>query len=131
MTKPKLLLADDDPALAGFMASAAKSCGYDVIVTQSAAAFQEAYGRETPDLLSIDLCMPGGDGVEVLRFLAQQNCKTPILIISGLDRRVVQSALSLGTDLGLTMVAQFNKPVRLKELRDVLLEQISASDVGS
>ena len=131
MVEPKLLLADDDPALAGFMASAARSCGYNVIVTQTASSFQDAYCREKPDLLSIDLCMPGGDGVEVLRFLARQNCKTPVIIVSGLDRRVLQSAVGLGTELGLTMVAQFKKPVRLKDLREVLLAQVARKSEDS
>lgn len=44
-----------------------------------------------------------------------------MVIVSGFDRRVLGSALSLGRALGLQMAASLEKPVRLEELEDLLL----------
>ena len=66
--------------------------------------------------------MPGMDGVELLRFLAEQDFQSPVLIVSGFDRRVLESAFRLGEALGLTMVGPLEKPVRLEELETVLAQ---------
>ena len=44
--------------------------------------------------------MPGMDGVELLRFLADEDFQEPVLIISGFDRRVLESAFRLGEGAG-------------------------------
>jgi len=62
------------------------------------------------------------DGVELLRFLAEQGSRAPVLIISGFDRRVLESAFRLGEALGLQMVGPLEKPVRFQELEQVLRE---------
>jgi hypothetical protein len=43
------------------------------------------------------------DGVELLRFLADEDFRAPVLIVSGFDRRVLESAFRLGEALGLNM----------------------------
>ena len=73
-------------------------------------------------MVALDLGMPGMDGVELLRFLALENSQAPILIISGFDRRVLESAFRLGEALGLTMVGPLEKPVRFQELEGLLTE---------
>ena len=50
----------------------------------------------------MDLGMPV-DGVELLRFLADEGFQGPVLIISGFDRRVLESAFRLGEAQGLNM----------------------------
>ena len=73
-------------------------------------------------LLITDMYMPGMDGVELLRFLAEQEFRSPVLIISGFDRRVLDSAFRLGEALGLTMIGPLEKPVRLEKLETMLTE---------
>ena len=118
MAKPKLLLIDDEPALGGFVAHAARASGYDVLITTESNSFRQHYNLHNPAAISLDLGIPGGDGVEMLRFLAGQKCTAPILIISGFDKRVLASAFSLGEAMGLRMVGPFNKPVRLQQLKE-------------
>ena len=60
--------------------------------------------------------MPGMDGVELLRFLADEDYNAPVLIVSGFDRRVLESAFRLGEALGLNMAGPLEKPVRLDQL---------------
>jgi CheY-like chemotaxis protein len=71
-------------------------------------------------MVALDLGMPGMDGVELLRFLAEENYSAPVLIISGFDRRVLESAFRLGQALGLNMTGPLEKPVRLEQLETLL-----------
>jgi two-component system, OmpR family, response regulator len=49
-----------------------------------------------------------------------QEYRGPVLIVSGFDRRVLESAFRLGQALGLNMVGPVEKPVRLEVLEDLL-----------
>ena len=120
MTRPRLLLIDDEPALAKFVADVAADCGFDPTLTSSNEEFRAAYRAEPPDMIALDLGMPGMDGVELLRFLAEEKCLSPVLIISGFDRRVLESAFRLGEALGLHMVGPLEKPARAEELEELL-----------
>jgi DNA-binding response OmpR family regulator len=126
MSQPRLLLIDDEPALADFLASAAEESGFDPVVTAHDEEFREAFLASRPDMVAVDLGMPGMDGVELLRFLADQNYESPVLIFSGFDRRVLESAFRLGEALGLNMAGPVEKPVRF-EVLESLLSQLKSS----
>ena len=120
MPQPRLLLIDDEPALADSLANAARSCGFDPIVTARDQDFRDAFIAKHPEMVALDLGMPGMDGVELTRFLADQNYRGPVLIVSGFDRRVLESAFRLGEALGLNMVGPVEKPVRFEVLEELL-----------
>jgi DNA-binding response OmpR family regulator len=122
MERPRLLLIDDEPALAAFVANAAGFSGYSAQVATDDKEFREYFLADQPNMVALDLGMPGMDGVELLRFLAEQNYSSPVLIISGFDRRVLESAFRLGQALGLNMTAPLEKPVRLEQLETLLTE---------
>lgn len=119
MKRPQLLLIDDEPALADFVANAARECGFDPTVTSNDMAFRDEFRAGRPDAVAMDLGMPV-DGVELLRFLSDELFEGPVLIISGFDRRVLESAFRLGEAQGLSMAGPLEKPVRLEELEDLL-----------
>jgi DNA-binding response OmpR family regulator len=119
MPQPRLLLIDDEPALADYLASAARTCGFDPIVTQRDDEFRETFIARRPEMVALDLGMPV-DGVELTRFLADQDYRGPVLIVSGFDRRVLESAFRLGEALGLNMAGPVEKPVRLEALEELL-----------
>lgn len=119
MSQPRLLLIDDEPALADYLANAAKACGYEPIVTDRDDNFREAFLELRPEMVALDLGMPV-DGVELTRFLADEGYRGPVLIVSGFDRRVLESAFRLGEALGLQMAGPLEKPVRLDVLEDLL-----------
>lgn len=120
MAQPRLLLIDDEPALADFLANGAREAGLDAAVATNHDDFRERFLASPPDIVALDLGMPGMDGVELLRFLADQKFAAPVLIVSGFDRRVLESAFRLGEALGLHMAGPLEKPVRLHELEEVL-----------
>lgn len=120
MPLPRLLLIDDEPALAEFLASAAEESGFEPVTTEHDKEFRDAFIAHRPDMVALDLGMPGMDGIELIRFLAAQNYSAPVLIVSGFDRRVLESAIRLGEALGLTMVGPVEKPVRFEVLEEML-----------
>ena len=117
---PKLLLIDDEPALAAYLAEAARLSGYKPLVANDDQDFKARLVAERPQMVALDLGMPGMDGVELLRFLADERFAFPVLIISGFDRRVLESAFRLGEALGLHMVGPLEKPTRLDDIADIL-----------
>ena len=122
MAQPRLLLIDDEPALADFLANAARESGFEPVITSEDRQFREAFLADRPNMVALDLGMPGMDGVELLRFLADQDYRSPVLIVSGFDRRVLESAFRLGEALGLSMSGPIEKPVRLEDLEALLGE---------
>ena len=113
MAQPRLLLIDDEPALADFLANAAREAGFEPAITSEDQQFRDEFIAQRPNMVALDLGMPGMDGVELIRFLAEQDYRSPVLIVSGFDRRVLESAFRLGEALGLTMAWPLEKPVRL------------------
>jgi DNA-binding response OmpR family regulator len=120
MPLPRLLLIDDEPALAEFLATAAEESGFEPVITEHDCEFREAFVEQRPDMVALDLGMPGMDGIELIRFLAAKDYSAPVLIVSGFDRRVLDSAFRLGKALGLTMVGPVEKPVRFEVLEEML-----------
>ena len=126
MAQPRLLLIDDEPVLAEFLASAARESGFEPVITSEDREFRDSFLAQRPNMVALDLGMPGMDGVELLRFLAEQDYSAPVLIVSGFDRRVLESAFRLGEALGLTMSGPVEKPVRLETL-EALLNELKAN----
>ena len=121
MALPRLLLIDDEPALAAFVAKAAEICGFEPAIADQDQQFRDLFKETRPQVVALDLGMPGMDGVELLRFLASEEFKEPVLIISGFDRRVLESAYRFGEALGLQMVGPLEKPARLEQLEEILI----------
>ena len=119
MSQPRLLLIDDEPALAEYLANAARTSGFEPIITERDDEFRETVLATNPEMVALDLGMTV-DGVELTRFLADQDYRGPVLIVSGFDRRVLESAFRLGEALGLKMAGPIEKPVRLEDLEELL-----------
>ena len=116
----RFLFVDDNTFLARAIERVARACGFDVNVTTTAAEFRERYREWMPDLLGFDLAMPGGDGIELIRFLADEGCRAPILITTGYERRVLDAAARLGRERGLNIAATLEKPFSVETLRAAL-----------
>jgi EAL domain-containing protein (putative c-di-GMP-specific phosphodiesterase class I) len=64
--------------------------------------------------------MPEMDGIELLRLLSERKCKAGIILMSGVDKRVLETAGQLAQALGLSIVGHLQKPFRLAELEEIL-----------
>jgi EAL domain-containing protein (putative c-di-GMP-specific phosphodiesterase class I)/CheY-like chemotaxis protein len=115
----RVLVIDDQVDIGNFVAAAAKSIGLTCTVTTDAAGFLKEL---TPDIAVIlmDLVMPSMDGIELLRLLAERECRVPIVLMSGVGSRVLETAEQLALSLGINIIGHLDKPFRLKELQNML-----------
>jgi EAL domain-containing protein (putative c-di-GMP-specific phosphodiesterase class I) len=115
-----LVVMDDEPDIAQFIADVAAELGFAVVTPSSAGAFKEQVRRLKPSLILLDLQMPEADGVELLRHLAEEGAKAGIVLVSGADRKVLDTARRLGENQGLNIAAVLQKPILLERLVSVL-----------
>jgi EAL domain-containing protein (putative c-di-GMP-specific phosphodiesterase class I)/CheY-like chemotaxis protein len=118
---PKILVIDDDPVIGGFLSRVGIGLDLDCVVTTTAGCFLEALKRDT-SLIFLDLVMPDTDGIEVLRLLSERECKTPIILMSGVDRRILETAERLAKALGLVVAGKLRKPFGLARVEAILQE---------
>jgi EAL domain-containing protein (putative c-di-GMP-specific phosphodiesterase class I)/ActR/RegA family two-component response regulator len=118
-TVQSILVIDDEYDVGKFICAAAKAIGLHCTVTTDAATFLKTLTPETP-LVLLDLILPEMDGIELLRLLAQQECRAAIVLMSGAGNRVLETAEQLAQTLGLHIVGHLNKPFRLTELQSIL-----------
>jgi EAL domain-containing protein (putative c-di-GMP-specific phosphodiesterase class I)/ActR/RegA family two-component response regulator len=120
----KILVVDDEGDVGEFVSAAAHAMGFECTATTSAKAFLESLTPDTT-LILLDLLMPEIDGVELLRMLGEQKCKAGIVLMSGVGKRVRETAEQLAQVLGLSIVGRLQKPFRLAELEDVLRQSVA------
>ena len=119
-TLNRLLVVDDHPDILDFVSQVAASVGYTVAKAQSQEEFHALLPGFKPTLVMLDLQMPGGDGIELIRALARQNAKANIVLASGMDQRVLNAAEQLGKSHGLSMAGVMQKPIMLGDLECLL-----------
>src|SRR6188508_1385318 len=120
MTSNRLLILDDDPGVLTFLGEVGRGYHYDVALTQSVDELRACYEAFGPSLIVLDLQYAHGDGIEVMSFLKQHGCQAPIVLISGFDSRVLETARRVGLEFGLTIVDALVKPIRADTLGGVL-----------
>jgi len=83
MPKPRILVIDDEASIRDSLRMTLEYDGYEFI---GAATGQEGLAlveREAPDLVLLDVKMPGMDGLDVLERLRSMNETLPVVMISG------------------------------------------------
>jgi CheY-like chemotaxis protein len=117
---PSLLIIDDEPAIATLIKRAGEACGYRVAAVSDPELFKRQVKDAPPEVICLDLAMPGTDGIELLRYLESCNCRAQLLVISGYHGAMVGAAVRLAEALGLAVAGVFHKPIRIAELKDLL-----------
>jgi EAL domain-containing protein (putative c-di-GMP-specific phosphodiesterase class I) len=115
----RVLVIDDDHTVCELVSALARTMGLTCDATRDPATFLDRVTPET-SLILLDLMMPEMDGIEVLRLLGERRCKARILLMSGMDKRVLETAERLAQSLGLAVVGHLQKPFPLPELKSVL-----------
>lgn len=117
-----VLIVDDEPSICALLREAAQSSGWTATTTDSPDQFKELL-LEPHDVLVLDLMMPGTDGIELLRHIAAKDVTANIILISGVDRRILQSAHDLANELGLNVLGVLSKPFRIGSFLSLLSAQ--------
>jgi DNA-binding response OmpR family regulator len=116
-----MLVVDDEPAMGRLIRRVGERCGYEVRVTTCSETFMDEVVRAEPDVIVLDLSLPGADGVDLLRFLATSRSRAKILIVSGFDSRVLETTSRLGSARGLRIAGTVAKPARVADIEAAFL----------
>jgi len=79
----KILIIDDDPAICGVIADYLSNKGFVVLEAEDGTVGLNLFARENPDLVLLDLRLPGMDGLEILSCINKDSPDTPVIIVSG------------------------------------------------
>jgi two-component system response regulator MprA len=107
----RVLLADDDRAIRTSLTRALELEGYEVIAVADGAGALAAARTDPPDVMVLDVMMPGIDGLTVCRVLRAERDRTPILMLTA---RTETSDRVAGLDAGAD--DYLPKPFELEEL---------------
>lgn len=106
----KILVVEDEPALQETLKYNLERAGYEVEVVGDGVEALETARSEPPDLILMDIMLPGMDGVEVTRILRHE-ISTPIIMLTAKDDEIDRViGLEIGADDYLT------KPFSMREL---------------
>ncbi len=96
--RPRVLVLDDDPQALRFARDSLASRGYTPVVTGDARELPRLLRKERPDLVLLDLVLPGTDGIELLQRLPEL-ADVPVIFISAYGRdETVARALEAGAE---------------------------------
>lgn len=121
-----LLAFDDELDFLDLIEAVATGVGFQVLTARTSAEFFDQLARRRPSLVVLDLQLPGMDGVEVIRNLARLATDAGVLLVSGMDQRVLVSARQVGESLGLKMLGVLQKPILIEDLEALLQTQLDS-----
>jgi len=92
--KPKVLIIDDEPSIRSILSALLRKNGYEVQVADCGESGLQTYPRFMPNVILLDLKMPGIDGMEVMETLDRRlnaDCKIIIMTAHGEVRSAVEA----------------------------------------
>lgn len=95
--KALILIADDDEGMLNLLSKCFRTGGYDVLTASDGIAAERLALERRPDIVLLDIFMPGKDGVEVLETLSRELPGTGVIMISGNeDEGIAKGCLTKG-----------------------------------
>jgi DNA-binding response OmpR family regulator len=129
-TRPlRILVVDDDPAMVGAITALVGTEGHQVITAYDGLTAVKRYREERPDIVLLDLAMPGPDGFTVAGRMRAEG-DAPIVVVSGESSEEAKvRALGIGADDYL--VKPFGRAELLARIGAVMRRADRAAGVGS
>ncbi len=119
MTGMSAIVVDDEEFMLDFLCMAVEKSGVGNVIpaTSGAEALDRVEGSQNKiDIFVCDLQMPGMDGIEVIRQLADDGFGGGIILVSGDDKRVLKTAESMAEVRGLKVIGSLCKPMPVHEI---------------
>ena len=126
MKRNKILVVDDEHLIRWSLEQNLKKQGYEVVVAPSGEDAMRLAREEQPDLVLLDIQLPGMSGIEVLERLKEYDEELVVIMVtaqSGLDTAV--NAMRLGAH------DYVSKPFNLDELSIIIRKALETSDLGA
>lgn len=121
-TQPLAAILDSDPDVAVMLSLQLRALGMEACCYREQAPLLAELPYRRPRIVVLALEFGQVDGIAVLRRLAEQEYRGGVLLLSGVERKIVRIAERVGRALGLTILDSLSKPYRLADLRQRLNE---------
>jgi DNA-binding response OmpR family regulator len=126
MSRPRVLLADDDPRVLSVVSRYLALEGYDMSTVSDGEAAVATATADCPDLIILDIMMPGIDGIEACRRIRANatTAQTPVLMFSALSEEAEAARLA-GAD-GM-LPKPFNLPALAEAVKTFFASRTASS----
>jgi len=123
--RARILVVDDDPALAEMLTIVLRGEGFDTAVVRDGAKALEVFRDTHPDLVLLDLMLPGTSGLDVCKEIRAESGTPIIMLTAKTDTVDVVLGLEAGAD------DYVMKPFKPKELTARIRARLRQADVGT
>lgn len=86
-----ILVVDDDRLICDLLQVALGKEGYEVVTASNGYEALELFNERRPSLTIVDICMPGLDGIEVIKQIRLQDSRAAVMVLTGLDSDTLKS----------------------------------------
>jgi DNA-binding response OmpR family regulator len=108
----KILVVDDEPTICSMMTVYLTQIGYRVQTVNSGEEALTLFEKDSPDMVLLDISMPGMRGIDVLQHMKNQKANCGVIMLSAYgDDATIQEALDLGA------YCYIQKPMELTDLK--------------
>ena len=118
--RQRLLILDDDALVGSTLQRMVTRHGLEACSVTTVGEFLRLLEEWHPDILCLDLMMPGMDGIEVIRLLGDSHLSTQLIITSGVESRILHAAERSALAHGINLLGVLAKPYAPGELRQLL-----------
>lgn len=116
----KVLIVDDQFGIRVLLQEVLSQEGYTVFQAPNGQKALELVKEESPDLILLDMKIPGMDGLEILRNICRMEVDTKVIMMTAYgELDLIQEAMEMGA------LAHFTKPFDIDELRQAVRAQFN------
>ena len=116
-SRTKILVVDDEPTICSMMNVFLTQIGYEVRTVNSGDDAITAFDNDPPDMVLLDISMPGMRGIDVLQLMKNRKANCGIIMLSAYgDDQTIQEAMDMGA------YCNIQKPMELMDLKQRLVE---------
>jgi len=119
MNEKQLCILDDNEDYAELLMDVATDAGWQAQTVSSAAAFFST-DLSSCRVLVLDLVMPDVDGIEVIQRLSATQTELSLILISGYDKAILQSAQLMARAGNINVITCLTKPMSIQDFTQVL-----------
>ncbi len=113
----KVMVVDDSGFMRRVLVEIIGEMGMDVVEAKDGASALDLYEREKPDIVTLDIVMPGMNGLETLKKLREKDPKSRVIMVSALsEKNMVKEAIEAGA------VDFIVKPFRKEDVKAALAD---------